>query len=75
MLLKFVNGFDCPHGGFDLCRCHAISWLTKAITAATPWSDYQALYDTIGACEVASILSNYHQDIAPKKINPIVLIR
>lgn len=70
--LSFIKRWDCPHG---------------LIYADSPYpntnqghydgytlDDYQALCDALDACESSYVLSNYHQDIAPKSAQKCVEI-
>ena len=70
--LSFIKRWDCPHG---------------LIYADSPYpgtrqghyngytlDDYQALCDALDACESSYVLSNYHQEIAPKSAQKCVEI-
>jgi Site-specific DNA methylase len=70
--LSFIKRFDCPHG---------------LIYADSPYpntdqghydgytlDDYQKLCDVLDNCESSYVLSNYHQDIAPKSAQKCIEI-
>ena len=70
--LRFIKRWDCPHGLIyadppypDTVQGHYGGYTLD---------DYQALCDALDACESSYVLSNYHQDIAPKSAQKCVEI-
>ena len=70
--LSFIKRWDCPHGLIyadppypDTNQGHYNGYTLD---------DYQALCDALDACESSYVLSNYHQDIAPKSAQKCVEI-
>lgn len=70
--LSFIKRWDCPHG---------LAYVDPPYPGANQGhydgytlDDYQALCDALDACESSYILSNYHQEIAPKSAQKCVEI-
>ena len=70
--LSFIKRFDCPHGLIyadpPYPGTRQDGW--KGYTL----DDYQALCDALDSCDSSYILSNYHQEIAPKSAQRCVEI-
>lgn len=70
--LSFIKRWDCPHGLIYVDPPYPGTrqdgW--KGYTL----DDYQKLCDALDSCESSYILSNYHQDIAPKSAQKCVEI-
>ena len=70
--LSFIKRWDCPHGLIyaDPPYPNAEQGHYSGYTL----DDYQALCDALDACESSYVLSNYHQDIAPKSVQKCIEI-
>lgn len=71
-VLSFIKRWDCPHGLIyadppypDTNQGHYNGYTLD---------DYQSLCDALDVCESSYVLSNYHQDIAPKSAQKCVEI-
>ena len=70
--LSFVKRFDCPHGLIYADPPYP-GTNQGHYDGYTP-DDYQALCDALDSCQSSYILSNYHQEIAPKSAQKCVEI-
>jgi DNA adenine methylase len=70
--LDFIKRWDCPHGLIYADPPYPDT--NQGHYGGYTLDDYQALCDTLDACESSYVLSNYHQDIAPKSAQKCVEI-
>ena len=70
--LSFIKRFDCPHGLIYADPPYPDT--NQGHYGGYTLDDYQALCATLDACESSYVLSNYHQDIAPKSAQKCVEI-
>ena len=62
--LSFIKRWDCPHGLIYADPPYPNA--EQGHYGGYTLDDYQKLCDALDACESSYVLSNYHQDIAPK---------
>ena len=70
--LSFIKRFDCPHGLIYADPPYPDT--NQGHYGGYTLDDYQKLCDALDACESSYVLSNYHQDIAPKSAQKCVEI-
>jgi DNA adenine methylase len=70
--LSFIKRFDCSHGLIYADPPYPET--SQGHYSGYTLDDYQALCDALDACESSYVLSNYHQDIAPKSAQKCVEI-
>lgn len=70
--LSFIKRFDSPHSIIYADPPYPNA--DQGHYGGYTLDDYQALCDALDACESSYILSNYHQDIAPKSAQKCVEI-
>lgn len=70
--LRFIQRWDCPHGLIYADPPYPNT--NQGHYGGYTLDDYQALCDALDSCESSYILSNYHQDIAPKSAQKCVEI-
>jgi DNA adenine methylase len=70
--LDFIKRWDCPHGLIYADPPYPET--DQGHYGGYTLDDYQALCDALDACESSYVLSNYHQDIAPKSAQKCVEI-
>ena len=70
--LSFIKRWDCPHGLIYADPPYPDT--NQGHYGGYTLDDYQALCDTLDASESSYVLSNYHQDIAPKSAQKCVEI-
>lgn len=70
--LDFIKRWDCPHGIIYADPPYPDT--NQGHYGGYTLDDYQALCDALDACESSYLLSNYHQDIAPKSAQKCVEI-
>jgi DNA adenine methylase len=70
--LSFIKRFDCSHGLIYADPPYPET--NQGHYGGYTLDDYQALCDALDACESSYVLSNYHQDIAPKSAQKCVEI-
>jgi DNA adenine methylase len=70
--LSFIKRWDCPYC-LSMPILH-IQTANQGHYGGYTLDDYQSLCDALDACESSYVLSNYHQDIAPKSAQKCVEI-
>lgn len=70
--LSFIKRWDCPHGLIYADPPYPDT--NQGHYSGYTLDDYQALCNALDACESSYVLSNYHQDIAPKSAQKCVEI-
>jgi DNA adenine methylase len=70
--LSFIKRWDCPHGLIYADPPYPDT--NQGHYGGYTLDDYQALCDTLDACQSSYVLSNYHQDIAPKSAQKCIEI-
>ena len=70
--IDFIRRWDCPQGLIYADPPYPNS--NQGNYSGYTLDDYQALCDALDACQSSYILSNYHQDIAPKSAQKCVEI-
>ena len=70
--LSFIKRWDCPHGLIYADSPYPNT--NQRHYGGYTLDDYQKLCDVLDDCESSYVLSNYHQDIAPKSAQKCVEI-
>ena len=70
--LSFIKRWDCPHGLIYADPPYPNA--EQGHYGGYTLDDYQKLCDALDACESSYVLSNYHQDIAPKSVQKCIEI-
>ena len=70
--LSFIKRWDCPHGLIYADSPYPNT--NQGHYGGYTLDDYQKLCDVLDDCESSYVLSNYHQDIAPKSAQKCVEI-
>ena len=70
--LSFIKRWDCPHG-LIYADC-PYPGTNQGHYGGYTLDDYQKLCDVLDNCESSYVLSNYHQDVAPKSAQKCIEI-